>query len=505
MKKIFALVLTAIMTVSVLSGCGKAGSGQSKKDTIVVATSSEPKSLDAHGPNDSDSTLLHHQIYDTLVKQKEDNTIAPGLAEKWEYKDDTTLTLHIRKGVKFHNGEALDASDIIYTIKRAHGSSFSNWIVSDVDLEKTKAIDENTVEIKLLKPSGAFLSQLCFLYVVDEKTVTEAGESYEEKPVGTGPFKFVQWHRGDRIEFETNKEYWGTVPEFDKLTMRFIAESSSRAMEIESGGVDAALRIAANDIEGLEADKNVTMIRSLGYGNTFVGFNCAKEPFNNKLLRQAISYALDKEAIVQAVYNGIGSVAEGPLSPSIWGYNPNLKGYKQNIEKAKELLAKAGYPNGLEITLTISDSQERVDIAEMIQNQLKQINVTVNVESMENATYLDKIINGEFQMYILGWSTNTGDADYGLYEPFYTGRPAWSNTARYSNKEVDKLLDLGRASTEEKVRLDAYYKAQELIVDDAPWVFLYNKEETAAINSNLEGLKSSPSGRYEFCEIKFKN
>lgn len=503
MKKLVALVLAAIMLLSVMSGCsGKNSSDGEKKDDLIVAISSEPKSLDAHGSCDSSSSQVHTLIYDTLLRQEDGGAVTPGLADSWEWVDDLTLDLHIREGVKFHNGQALNANDVVYSLRRAQDSEFTNWIVATMDADNTTALDDRNVEIKLTEPTGAMLAQLCYLFVVDEETI-EGGADMEEQPNGTGPFIFDKWTQGDRLDFKSNKEYWGTVPAFSTLTLRLITEPSSRGMEIESGGVDIALNIAANDIENLEANKDVNLIKTPSYSNVFIGFNCSAEPFNNKTLRQAVSYALDRQAIVDVVYRGSGSLANGPIAPTIWGYNEDLVGYPHDVEKAKQLMAEAGYPDGLEITITVSDSQERVDIAEMVQNQLKEIGITVKVESLENATYLDRIIDASTQMYILGWITNTGDADYGMYEPFHTGQPTWSNTACYSNPAVDEQLEIGKRSTDSEVRMEAYRIAQELIVDDAPWVFLCNKQEVAACRSNVQGFTVPPSARFEYNTVTF--
>ena len=523
MKKILSILLALTMLLALLAGCGNNSGGNSQggepsnnpgnsqdgdadqsaaRESLVVAVPSEPKSLDAHGANDNSSTMIKHLIYDTLLKQADDGSAAPNLVESWDYEDDLTLNLHLRSGVKFHNGETLDAGDVLYNIKRAYASDYTNWMVSTVDLEQSKVIDDTTLQLKLTTPTGAMLAQLCFLYIVDEQTV-EGGADMEETPIGTGPFVFDSWFRGDRIDLKTNQEYWGTVAPFNNLTMRVISESSSRAMEIEAGGVDVAINIASNDMANLDANPDVTLMSEAGYSNSFIGFNCSSEPFNNKTLRQAVSYALDRASLVQAVFSGTGSLANGPIAPTIWGYDPDLEGYSYDVEKAKALMAEAGYPDGLDVTLTISDSQERVDIAEMVQNQLGKIGINVTVEPLENATYLDRIIAADCQMFILGWVTNTGDADYGLYEPFYTGQPTWANTATYGNPEVDRLLDIGKQSTDSDVRFDAYCQVQRLIVEDAPWVFLCNKNESAACRSDIQGFKVPPSGRYEYNTITF--
>ena len=513
MKKKSTLILFCIIVLTiVLAGCGnKSVSGSASKaavsrDSLRVASRDEPKSLDpVSGANDGGSTRFKHLIFDTLLTIGTDKSVEAGIVESWEYKDDTTLLLNIRKNVKFHNGYPLTAKDVLYTINRAAGSTYNKWMVDAVDQSATKIIDENTVEVKLTRPAGAQLAQFCFLYVVSEQYITEVGdETFAEKPVGTGPFILKNWFRGDRLEFATNKDYWGKVAQFDNLIMRIISESSSRAIEVESGGVDVALDIIASDVEVLSKVSAVKLLRSPSYSNVFIGFNCAIEPFkSNVKLRQAISYAVDKRSIVQAVFSGIGSVATGPISPAIWGYTADVTGYTQNVDKAKALLTEAGYPNGLEITLTSSDSQERVEIAEILQNQVRQIGITFNVETLENATYLDRIINRSTQMYILGWTTNTGDADYGLYDPFYTGMPSWANTAGYSNPRVDALLDTGRTSTDVATRMNAYVKAQQLIVEEAPWIFLYDREEICAVRSNIEGLVVPASSRYRFNTINF--
>jgi peptide/nickel transport system substrate-binding protein len=380
-------------------------------------------------------------------------------------------------------------------------------MVEGIDLAATRLIDDFTVEVRLARPSGALLAQLCFLYVVSERTLSEmTPEAHAANPVGTGPFIFRNWFRGDRLEFDTNKDYWGQVAPFDNLIMRVISESSSRAIEVETGGVDIALDIIASDVEILGRVREVNILRGPSYSNVFVGFNCMAYPFeNNILLRQAISYAIDKDAVVQAVWSGLGSAAASPISPAIWGYYPNVQRYNRNLDRARTLLAQAGYPQGLEITLTTSDTQERLQIAEILQHQVGQIGVTMRVETLENATYLQRIINRTTQMFILGWTTITGDADYGLFETFTTGRPSWANTAGYSNQRVDDLLTIGRISSDPTVRLEAYAEAQRIIVSEAPWIFLYNREEVAAVRSDITNLAVPPGGRYNFNTIRFAN
>jgi len=503
---VLALVLSLVLSACATQESSGSQTPQATKDTLVVAAKAEPRSLEPHnGSNDASSTLVQNQIYETLVALNADKEMEGALATRWNYTDDVTLVMNIRENVTFHNGQAFDANDVLFSLKNASQGKYTAQLVEDIDFEKTRVVDPYTIEIVTKQPTGILLAKLCSLYIYDEQTFNEVGEEgLASHPVGTGPFVFKQWYRGDRIELEAFEDYWGEKPSFKNLVMRVISEPSSRAIEVESGGVDIALDIVASDLDLLETKSNVKVLRTPSWSNVFIGFNCKDEPFNNKLLRQAVSYALDREAIVKAVFGKSANLADGPMPESYWGYNSNLKGYERDVEKAKDLLAEAGYPDGLTVTLTTSDSQERVDIAEMVQNQLGQIGITVNVETLENTTYLDRIVAGTVQMYILGWTSTSGDPHFGLYEPFYTGLPTWANTAQYSNPEVDRLLEVGRNSVDEETRLDAYYRAQELLVEDAPWVFLQNSENTAATTANVEGFELMPSVRVSFNTVRFK-
>ncbi len=511
MKRNLALTLVFILMISlVLTACQKEGEGAvtptPTKDTLTVAIKADPRSLEPHnGSNDADSTRVQNQIYETLVVLNVDKQMEGSLAKSWEYTDDTTLVMKIRENVKFHNGESFDANDALFSLKNAVTGKYTSQLVDDIDFDNTKVVDSNTLQIKTNKPTGILLAKLCSLYMYDEQTFNEVGEEgLASRPIGTGPFMFKEWYRGDRIELEAFQDYWATKPSFKKLVMRVISEPSSRAIEVESGGVDIAVDIVASDLDLLATKDNVKVLRTPSWGNVFIGFNCKEGPFTNKALRQAINYALDREAIVKGVYGNSGKLAAGPMPESFWGYNPDLKGYSRNIEKAKELLTQAGYSDGLTITLTTSDSQERVDIAEMVQNQLGQVDITVKVETLENATYLDRIVAGTVEMYILGWTCNTGDPHFALFDPFYTGGATWANTAQYSNSEVDRLLDIGRNTVDENTRLDAYYEVQELLVDEAPWVFLQNSEYTAATTSAVKGFVVMPSVRVSFNTVTFQ-
>ena len=519
MKKRIIAFVSAVLALSMLVvGCGgsnnassapaadgSSGSSAANKDTLVIAISGEPRSFDPYGSNDSISSTMKDQMFDTLFKQNENNEVVPILVDTYEWIDDTTLNFTVKSGIKFHNGEELTIGDVLYSFKRGIDSEYTTWIVENIDIDNTKILEDGkTLQLKLKAPKGDQLAALCFLYIVNEKTASAADYNAETGPVGTGAFKFSKQVKGDRIEMTSNADYWDGAPKFNNLTFRIITEAASRTIEVESGGVDIIYNVLPTDIPILESSEGVVMHRAPNFSLNFVGFNCTRAPFDNPKVRQAITYAVDKESIVEAVYGETGSVATGPISSVIWGYSDDVMQYTYDPEKAKALLAEAGFPEGFKTTFTVSDSQQRIDTAEIMQNQLRQVGIEVETIVLENATYLDKIVNNDFDMFALGWTTNTGDADYGLYETFHSGLPTWSNTTQYSNAELDKHLEEGRASVDPEVRKAAYAAAQKIIVEEAPEIFLWNGEEILAARDYVKGLVLSPSGRHNFGSVYFE-
>lgn len=490
---------------SVSAGTENPAPSGEAKDTLTVAISAEPKSLDPFGANDSASSDIKHQMYDTVLYLEEDASISPNLAESFEWKDDVTLELKIRDDVTFHNGDPLLASDVFYTVKTAAESEYTMWITEGVNLDASSYDNETgMVTLVLDEPSASLTARLCQLNVASEAYATSKEGIMEEAPMGTGPFVYDSWTRGDSIVMKANKDYWKGAAAFDTLRLRVITESATRTIEIEAGGVDIIMNVLQSDVTSLEDNPNVNVIRTTGAGNTWIGFNCTSEPFNEPKVRQAIAYAIDKEAIVEAVYNGVGSAATGPIPPSVWGYTDETESYPYDVEKAKALLAEAGYPDGFEVELKTSDSQVRIDICEIVKAYLEEIGIDVKITILENATYLTDVVDQNIQMFILGWETTTLDADYGLYEPYHSGMPTWANTTGYSNPDVDKLLDDARVCLDQDKRLELYKELQILISQEAPCVYLWDEEDVIAALPSVKGLTATGSGRYNFVNVHFE-
>jgi peptide/nickel transport system substrate-binding protein len=360
--------------------------------------------------------------------------------------------------------------------------------------------------MKMSEPFGPILNHLCHgvMAIVNEKGYTESGSAANEEPVGTGPYKFVSWKTADSVTLTRFDDYWGEKAKVPNLVFRTIPEAASRVIEVETGGVDVALQVPPSAVSRLERDENVKIGVQETFTTNFLAFTCNKAPMDNVKLRQAINMAINTNAIQKVVFRGIGMVAIAPIGPSIRGYNKDIPPHEYNPEKAKELLSEAGYPNGLKLTLTSDENQERLDVAEMVQAQLAEIGVNLEVITLERGKFIDDVIAGNLQMFALGWTANTGDPDYALYASFHTSMfGEGGNMSFYSNPRVDELLTEGRVSTDDETRMEAYREAQKIIWEEVPCVFYIHPQEITAYSANLKGFNISPDGRSDFDRMYF--
>ncbi|GFN36484.1 glutathione ABC transporter substrate-binding protein [Tepidimicrobium xylanilyticum] len=503
-KTYFVLSILLVLMLT-LSACGSKETGGSGKDELVVAQGADPKSLDPHASNDQPSSRVNKQIYNTLVEATEDMEIEPGLAESWEQVDETTWRFKLREGVKFHNGEELRASDVKFSLDRMMNSPEVAHIVGAV--ESVEIEGDYTVIIKTKEPFAPILAHLAHTAasILNEKAVTEAGDDYANNPIGTGPFKFVSHDAGDKVTLERFDDYFGEPAKVNTLIFRNIPEGTNRTIGLKTGEIDIAYDIEPIDLGKVREDDKLVLIEEESLSTSYIGFNTKKAPFHDVRVRKALNHAVNVDEIIEVVLEGAGKKATGPINDKVFGYNKDLKGYEYDPEKAKELLAEAGYPDGFKTTIWTNDSPVRVRIAELVQAQLKEVGVEVTIEEVEWGAYLERTAAGEHDMFILGWVTVTGDADYGLYALFHSSQHGGAgNRTFYTNSEVDKLLDQGRTSIDEGERLEVYAKAQELIVEDAPQLFLYFQTQNAGVQSNVEGFRLHPAGHHKLVNVSFK-
>lgn len=513
-SKLFSVLALVLSLGLFTTGCGNSGTDKDpgtdsgpKKDILIVGQGADAKSLDPHASNDQPSSRVIKQINDTLIYQNEEMELLPSLAESWKQLDELTYEFKLKKGVKFHNGEELKASDVKFTLLRALESPNVGHIVGAIDPTKIEISDDYTIKISTKEPFAPLLAHLAHpsSSILNEKAVTEAGDDYGQNPVGTGAFKFVKWTTGDKIELTRFDEYHGEAPKYKDLTFRAIVEGTNRTIELETGAIDIAYDVLPTDMSRVEGNSELTLNKKENLSTNYIGFNVAKKPFDNVKVRQAINHALDKESIIKNVLVGSGKVPKGPLAPIVWGAAEGLPSYDFNIEKAKQLLADAGYPDGFKTTLWTNDNTIRINIATIVQNQLKQIGIEVDTQVVEWGAYLDGTAKGEHDMFILGWTTVTGDADYGLYPLFHSSQFGDAgNRTFYKNDRVDELLVKGRASADPAERKAAYDEVQKLVNDEAPWVFLYNAQYLDGTRANVKGFIQHPAGHHLLSTVYFE-
>ncbi|MCI5725478.1 MULTISPECIES: glutathione ABC transporter substrate-binding protein [Fusobacterium] len=507
-KKKIVLIVAVLMSMLMLVACGgekKATETAAVRDTLVVGNGADAKSLDPHASNDNPSSRVTAQIYDRLAEFDENSVPQPSLAESWEQPDNLTTIVHLRKGVKFHNGEELKASDVKFTFERMFNSPQVNHIVEAID--KVEVIDDYTVKFTTKEPFAPLLNHLAHnaTAILNEKAVTTAGDTYGQNPVGTGPYKFVSWASGDRITLEAFPEYFKGETPVKNLIFRSIVEETNRTIGLETGELDIVYDILGMDKNRLKDDPKYNYIEEPGVSMTYIGFNLKKAPFDNPKVREAISYAINQQPIIETAFVGGAVAADSIIGPRLFAYYPVEK-YEYNPEKAKELLKEAGYENGFKTKIWINDNNIRRDIAVIVQDQLKQIGIDMAVETLEWGAYLDGTARGDHEMFILGWGTVTRDPDYGISALVSTETQGGAgNRSFYSNPKVDELLKAGRAELDIEKRKAIYKEVQEIIRKDLPMYMVSYPTYNVVTKKDVKNFKFELSTAHRLYGIKIEN
>ncbi len=510
-KRLVAVLATLLVVVLAITGCGnKAADGGDSaegtvKDTLIVAQGADAKSLDPHATNDQPSSRVMKQIYNTLVTTNVDLEIQPALATEWTNIDDRTVEFKLREDVKWHNGADFTAADVEFTFNRMLESPKVAHIIGV--LESVEVVDDYTVRLVTEEPFGAILAHLAHTAssIINEAAVTEAGETYGQNPVGTGPYKFVEWAAGDKITLEANAEYFDAVSPIKTVVFRNIVEGTNRAIGLETGEVDVAYDIEPIDKQQVIGNDNLELVEEPSLSMAYIGFNTLKKPFDDVRVRQAIHHAVDSQSIIDTILEGAGTISTSPIGPKVFGHNAEVEGYEFDVEGAKALLADAGYADGFETTIWTNENPVRLQIAQIVQANLLEIGIKVSIEPLEWGSYLERTAAGEHDMFILGWTTVTADADYGLYALFHSElHGSAGNRSFYTNTEVDNLLDAAKVATDESERLELYAKAQELIVAEAPTVNLYYQTNNIGFQKNVKGVQLHPAGHHTVYGLSFE-
>lgn len=430
--------------------------------------------------------------------------MVPVIAESWEYGADGTLvTFHLRNGITFHDGTPLDAEAVAFNLRRVIDPKVNAPRASNVaDIGDVEVSGPMAVTVRFKETSGAALAGLASeAGMISSPTAIAAfGEDYGRHPVGTGPFKFREWISGSHVTLDAHDGYWGVgadgrpLPYVDDMKIRFITEIAVKMIELQSGNVHLVDTVTADDFAAIESDPALTLIDQPGGVAQFVAMNVRNPPLDNELVRKAFSMAIDREQMMRAVTRGYGSVANGLFYPGEFFYDDSRPAVPHDIARARELLAEAGYPDGLDLELSVIQRDPDTLVAQIIQQQVAEAGIRLNVEILERQAWVEKVLRGgSHQAAML--RTEVPRLDPHLHFGIFYGRNAPQNWSGIDDEEVFGLVEEARRSIDPARRRELYTAAETLLADDrAYYAYLFIRQNKNAARVSLRGLKLDKSG-----------
>ena len=527
MKKILALILAALMIVSLMVGCSKSDSTDKPtnnaapessstantsdaaetvyKDTITIATSSDQNYMDGQMNNTNDVYL--RAVYSQLVRRSADNDIIGDLAERWEVSEDgCTWTFYLKHGIKFHSGKELTAKDVKASYDRlldtenpVRYNSLATGYISACNM-----VDDYTVELVTPSPIAPMLANLTHRsnLILNEDYIEKYGAELGltvESVDGTGPYKLAKWDKDNEMVLERFDDYFGGVMPTKTIDILIVADANARQVALETGEIDMS-SVTTSQVPLLKETPGVKIWFFDSIAAHALQFNCANEYLKDTRLRQAVSYAIDRQAIIDALYSDVGeTAATAPVNPRVWGYH-NFGVIEQDQEKAKQLMADAGYPDGFSFSIQVCTTYNKsLETCEMVVSDLAKVGITATIETVDNATFSGSMGNRSYPgddfpwgMFYMGYGAGTADCDEGLRRIWETSPDGNNNNnyGWYSNAEVDELLEKAAVEMDEATRLELYKQAQQILyIDDPAAVWTNDRLTVWATTDKVEGLK----------------
>jgi peptide/nickel transport system substrate-binding protein len=503
--------------------------------TLVFGRGGDSVGLDPAYETDGNSFLVCDNIYEALVFYKDESTaLEPGLAHSWSITPDgKTYTFYLRRGIKFHDGTLLNADAVVFSIGRMmknRNLKFSGknwnippqdrppeyWVSMEMDdtIESIEAVSDYVVVFRLKRVEAPFLANMGmdFADIISPTAFMKDPKGFLRNPVGTGPYKFVSWVRDDRITLEKNKEYWGQYggPYLDKVIFRAIPENSVRFLELKAGNIHMCQFPNPADVPLAERDPNLKIVSQPGMNIGYLSFNHTKEPWKSNLkLRRAVAHAINRKAIVDNIYQGMGIVAKNPIPPTMWGYNTDIPGYSYDPELAKKLLAEAGYPEGKglpEVTLWSMPvprpyNPEGLKVGIAMIGDLKKIGITARIVSYDWGTYLKRQREQpeDMDLFQLGWTGDNGDPDNFL-AVLFDGLASPSIRTQWHNQAYHKLILQGKQTVDQNKRAEIYKEALQILFDDVAAISIAHSTQKLPVRKYVMDYKLHPTG-----SVRLKN
>ncbi len=486
-------------------------------DTYIEASIGEPNNLLPVLASDSASSAINGLIYNGLIRYDKNLNWEGELAESWEISSDgLVLTFYLRRDVRWHDGEPLTSADVLFTYQMfVHPQTPTAYAESYRQVAYVEAPDPYTFRVVYDKPYAPALGSWGVAIHPQHLLQGLTGDALAKSaltrsPIGTGPFRFKEWVSGEKLVLEANEDYFEGRPYLKRVVYRIIPDQSTQLLELLSGGLDY---MSLNPIQyqtqtDLPAFKRrYNKYRYLAFGYTYLGYNLKRPLFQDRRVRQALAYAINKQELIDGVLLGLGEVATGPYKSDTWVYNRQVAKYDYNPDKARALLGEAGWHDSdgdgvLDkdgrrfefIIVTNQGNDLRIKTGEIIQRRFKEIGVDVKLRVIEWAAFLKEFINpGNFDATILGWTGGPEPDQFNIWHSSKTG-PRELNFIGFKNSEVDQLLEAGRRTFDQAERKRIYDRFQEILAQEQPYTFLYLRDALPAVASRIQGIEPAPAG-----------
>lgn len=497
MKKIFILCFSIILILLACSQNNKERTDEHEVKTLIMAQKSEIKTLDPQKATDSISMSIIHLLNERLFSIDEKGEIIPEIAETFKKIDKINTLIKIKSNLVFSNGEPLTIDDVVFSLNRAKNTPSRARDFYMID--KIEKVDNQTLKITTFFESGNLLHKLSS---TGASIIHKASFEQDEKNIiGSAMFKLKEWTPGEKIILERNPYYSSIKSNISELIIKFIPEANSRAIMLETGEINLAKDLLPLDFNKIKKDSHFISTEFESPSNIFLGFDLRNPILNNKKVRQAIAYSINNEDLVNAVFQGAASPAVSPVPKNTKGHNSSSFAYEQNFEKAKQLLLEAGYPNGFDIELFVNEDNQRVDMAVIIQDNLKKIGINVEIKIFQWATYISMIENSEIvkPLFLLSWNISNDDPEEVLFPLYHSSQiNNRTNVVFYQNEKFDKLIIDARNSSDQSIRENLYKDAQNIIQEDLPHYTLVYPKQNFAYVSNISNIKFNKRGFFDF-------
>jgi peptide/nickel transport system substrate-binding protein len=494
----FALVSLCILSVA---GCSRAPAPD--PNVITLAVFASPTNFDARVATDEVSQKVFQLIYDNLFNLDDNLRVSPGLATRLEQVDERTYVAHLRQGVRFHDGHEMTSADVAYTFTSLLAKSFISARKGAFSLiDRVEPVDRYAVRFVLQQAFGSFPVQLVFPIVP-----AGAGPELRERPVGTGPYTFTHYAVDDQLELAAFKDYFGGAPKNAGLVLKIVPDEIMRGLELRKGSVDLVVNdLTPDTVERLRDDRSMHVVEAPGTDYAYIGVNLRDPVLADRRVRQAIGYAIDRDAIVRYLRRGLAQPAAGVVPPLSWAFAPDTFQFTCDPARSRALLDEAGFPDPdgdgpamrLRLTLKVSTNEFYRLQATVIQQDLRKAGIDLDVRSYEFATLSKDVASGNFQLVTLQW-VGISDPDM-LRRVFHSKQtpPVGFNRGFYNNPDVDRLIDEATAATDDGHRAVLYREAQQKVAEDAPYISLWYKTNVAVSQAALSGIRLTPLAEFTF-------